>query len=194
MIAPTCAALLMVTAIVVSLHRGWVMTELWLLALPVLGVGWLTVIALFAIAIARVRKPAQRWPLVSTAAMAVVGIGAPALFVVCPEVGAWTRFWLERPAFSAVAALDIPDDEDYYGNPLPRHLCFVSANCKVVTINTVGGPPARFVPDYLGIPDGAVGYAHFTEAPGPEPYNGFGDPICPTMELGGGWWWLGGCP
>ncbi|MGW6620736.1 hypothetical protein ACWF99_05845 [Nocardia sp. NPDC055002] len=170
------------------------MTELWLLALPVLGMAWLTVIALFAVAMARAREQTQRWPLAITAAMAVVGIGAPVLFVACPEVGARTRFWLERPAFTAVAALETPDDGGYYGSPLPGHLCFVSANCKVATITTVGGPPVRFVPDYLGIPDGAVGYAHFTESPGPEPYDGFGDPICPTMELGGGWWWLGGCP
>lgn len=95
-----------------------------------------------------------------TAVFAVIGTGGPALFVAEPEVGVFTRFWLERPAFAAVAATSVPArPDDYYGSPLPSHLCLVSANCRVAVIGT----------------------------------SGFGDPICPKIELSGGWWWLGGC-
>ncbi|WP_040841560.1 hypothetical protein [Nocardia brevicatena] len=105
-------------------------------------------------------------------------------------------FWLERPAFAAVAGMEVPQHRqgNYYGAPLPSHLCFVSANCKVAVIGTSNGYPVRFVPDYIGIPDGAAGYGHFTGKPDPGPYDGFGDDICPTLELDGGWWWLGPCP
>ncbi|WP_342800329.1 hypothetical protein [Nocardia sp. No.11] len=191
---PISAAVTMFVAVMVGLHRGWVVTQLWLLALPVLVLVWVVVIVVFAVAIGRARRFPRRWPVVVTAVFAVIGTGGPALFVAEPEVGVFTRFWLERPAFAAVAATSVPArPDDYYGSPLPSHLCLVSANCRVAVIGTSGGHPVRFVPDHVGIPDGATGYAHFRGAPGPGPYDGFGDPICPKIELSGGWWWLGGC-
>lgn len=194
-VPPISAAVAMVVAVVVALHRGWVVTQLWLLALPVLALVWVVAIVVFAVAIWRAGRYAPRWPVVITAVFAAIGTGGPVLFVAEPEVGVFTRFWLERPAFAAVAAAAVPDGaDDYYGSPLPSHLCFVSANCKVAVIGTSGGHPVRFVPDHVGIPDGATGYAHFRGSPGPGPYDGFGDPICPTAELSAGWWWLGGCP
>ncbi|MEV6061059.1 hypothetical protein AB0L62_13755 [Nocardia asteroides] len=193
-IPPLVAAAVMVSSVVIALHRGVIVTYLWLLALPLLALVFAAVIAGFGLAVWRASRHPSRWPLVTTAALAVIGIGAPVLFVVRPEVGVWLRFQLERPAFAAVAAMDAPDaDDGYYGKSLPRHLCWVSANCKVADL---GSPeqPVPFVPDYVGIPDGATGYAHFTEPPGDGPYEGFGDPICPRVELSGGWWWLGACP
>lgn len=62
----------------------------------------------------------------------------------------------------------------------------VSANRKVVVIGTSDGHQVRFVPDFVGIPDGAAGYGHFIGPPDPGPYDRFGDSICPTMELAGG--------
>ncbi|MEU1432435.1 hypothetical protein ABZ412_35750 [Nocardia sp. NPDC005746] len=100
------------------------------------------------------------------------------------NANAWTRFWVERPAFAAIAAMELPDGKiDYYGAELPPHLCLVSANCRVAVIGTSGGQPVLFVPDYIGIPDDALGYGHFVGTPEPGPYDGFGEPVCPTMEL-----------
>ncbi|MGW6421110.1 hypothetical protein ACWF82_00390 [Nocardia sp. NPDC055053] len=175
---------------VVGLHHGRILTHLWLLALPVLALAWLMIFAVFAFALWRAARYAPGWPVVVTAAMAVIGM----LFIADREAGAWARFWIERPAFAAVAAMDPPDRDTYYGTQLPDHLCSVSVNCKVATIGISGGHPVRFVPDYAGIPDGATGYGHFIGRPDPGPYDGFGDAICPTMELAGGWWWLSGCP
>ncbi|WP_446221435.1 hypothetical protein ACTWPB_15840 [Nocardia sp. IBHARD005] len=184
----------MITAVGVCLQLGRILTDLWVLALPVLALVGLMVIVVFALALWRAAQYATKWPVAVTAAMAVVGIGTPVLFMANPEAGPWTRFWLDRPAFSAVAAMELPDRDGYYGTQLPGHLCFVSVTCKVATIGTSDGHPVRFLPDYTGIPDGATGYAHFAGRPGAGPYDGFGDPICPRTELAGGWWWLGPCP
>ncbi|WP_157128904.1 hypothetical protein [Nocardia amamiensis] len=42
-------------------------------------------------------------------------------------------------------------------------------------------------------PDDALGYGYFVGTREPGPYDGFGEPVCPTMELAGGWWWLDYC-
>ncbi|MFI5536406.1 hypothetical protein ACIA5H_08450 [Nocardia sp. NPDC051900] len=193
---PLAAALLTVVTLGYTLHRGWILTQLWLLALPLSALAFLISIALFTLALWRARRDARRWPLAVTAVLAVIGLCGPVFLILEPEAAAWTRFQLERPAFAAAATVEVPEPGagDYYGVALPRHLCFVSANCKVAVIGTSGGQPVRFVPDYVGIPDGAVGYGHFTGTPGAGPYDGFGDPICPTTELAGGWWWLTPCP
>ncbi|MFF0547046.1 hypothetical protein ACFYTF_29830 [Nocardia thailandica] len=191
---PVAAAGLMVLSVVLALHRGWVLTSLWLLALPVLAAAFVGLVVGFGIALWRAGGQRPRWPLATTIVLAAVGIGVPVLAVTSPEAGAWLRFHLERPAFAAVAAADPPPASDgLYGRPLPGHLCWVSANCRVADLGSAARP-VRFVPDFVGIPDGATGYGYFTGAPGPGPFDGFGDPICPRVELADGWWWLGGCP
>ncbi|MFB7718816.1 hypothetical protein [Nocardia sp. NPDC056100] len=163
--------------------------------MPLLAMVFLVILALFVIALYLASCDARRWPLVATAVLALIGLGGSVFLFFNMKATAWTRFWLERPAFSAIAAMELPTDRDieYYGVELPDHLCFVSANCKVAVIGTSGGHPVRFVPDSIGIPDDAYGYGHFVGTPEPGPYDGFGEPICPTMELAGGWWWLGSC-
>ncbi|GAD85993.1 hypothetical protein NCAST_32_04800 [Nocardia asteroides NBRC 15531] len=193
-IPPLVAATVMVLSVVIALHRGVILTYLWLLALPLLALAFAAVIAGSGLAVWQASPHASRGPLVATAGLALIAIGAPVLFVVRPELGVWLRFQLARPGFAAVAAMDAPSaDDGYYGKSLPGHLCWVSANCKVADIGTPE-QPVPFVPDYVGIPDGATGYGYFTDAPSAGPYDGFGDPICPRIELPGGWWWLGGCP
>ncbi|MEV0297384.1 hypothetical protein [Nocardia sp. NPDC050710] len=193
---PLSAALLTLVALGVTLHRGWILTQLWLLALPVLALAFLILIALLALALWQASRDMHQWPVLATVMLALIGVSGPIFCVVNPKAAVWSRFWLERPAFAAVATVEVPERGrgDYYGVELPSHLCFVSANCKVAVIGINGGQPVRFVPDYLGIPDGAIGYGHFTGTPESGPYDGFGDPICPTMELAGGWWWLERCP
>lgn len=59
-------------------------------------------------------------------------------------------------------------------------------------VGTSGGRPTLFLPEWLGIPDDAVSYAHFTgEATGS--FNAYGLLVCPTTRLGGGWWWMDRC-
>ncbi|WP_067714099.1 hypothetical protein [Nocardia yamanashiensis] len=193
--APASALLLALIAYGVVLHRGWIVTKLWLLALPLLLAIALVLITLFVVAVWRAGRHPSPWPLAITSMLTVLGIAGPAFLATHLEASAWTRFWLERPAFAAIAHMEVPPygQGDYYGTDLPAQLCFVSAMCKVAVIGTSAGHPVRFVPDYVGIPDDAFGYGHFIGKPDPGPYDGFGAQICPTMELAGGWWWLDYC-
>ncbi|MFB7718524.1 hypothetical protein [Nocardia sp. NPDC056100] len=192
---PLYALVLAVIALGVMLHRGWIVTKLWIFAFPLLLAIFATVLTFFVLALYLAARSGRRGPLAATAVLTLIGLGGPVYLYFHTEANAWTRFWLERPAFSAIAAMELPQDRkiEYYGVELPEHLCFVSANCRVAVIGTSGGHPVRFVPDYIGIPDDAFGYGHFVGTPEPGPYDGFGEPICPTMELGGGWWWLDFC-
>ncbi|MEU4549542.1 hypothetical protein [Nonomuraea dietziae] len=59
-------------------------------------------------------------------------------------------------------------------------------------LGTSGGRPVLSLPDWLGIPDDALGYAYFTgEAPGS--FDAYGMLVCPTTHLGDGWWWMDRC-
>ncbi|WP_157534904.1 hypothetical protein [Nocardia inohanensis] len=181
--------------LLVTLHRGWIVTQFWILALPLLLGVFVVVSALLMVMVWLAGRDGRWWSLVATVLLAVVGVGGSVFLFFDLKAFVWTKFWLERPAFTAIAAMELPERDriGYYGVDLPAYLCFVSANCKVAVIGTSGGEPVRFVPDFLGIPDDAEGYAHFVGTPEPGPYDGFGESICPTVELGGGWWWLGSC-
>lgn len=192
---PLSALLLALIAYGVVLHRGWIVTKLWLFALPLLLIVALLVISLFTVVVWLASRGDSRRQLAATSMITVIGLAGPVFLATHLEASAWTRFWLERPAFAAIADIEVPPygEGDYYGVDLPGQLCFVSAMCKVAVIGTSGGHPVKFVPDYVGIPDDAFGYGHFVGTPEPGPYDGFGETICPTMELGGGWWWLDYC-
>lgn len=193
-VPPLLAAVLTVITLGLALHRGWLITKLWIFSLVVLPLAYITVIALFTIMLWLARRSTRRWSLVATALIAFAGIGAPVFFHYDYHARVAARFWIERPAFTAAATVTVPEGE-YYGTELPSHLCFVSANCRVAIIGTSNGHPVRFAPDWLGIPDDAVGYGHFTGTPEPgKSYDGFGMEICPTFELSDGWWWLEACP
>ncbi|MEU1432336.1 hypothetical protein ABZ412_35245 [Nocardia sp. NPDC005746] len=192
--APLYAVVVATIVLGVTLHRGWIVTKLWILALPLLLGVFVAALACFALALFLAGGDTRRWPLAATAMLALIGIGGSVLLFMNPKASAWTRFWVERPAFAAIAAMELPEGKiPFYGVELPPHLCLVSANCRVAVIGTSGGQPVLFVPDYIGIPDDALGYGHFVGTPEPGPYNGFGEPVCPTMELAGGWWWLDSC-
>ncbi|MFE3024437.1 hypothetical protein [Nocardia tengchongensis] len=192
--APLCAVVVATIVLGVTLHRGWIVTKFWILALPLLLGVFVAALACFVLMLFLAGRDTRRWPLVATAMLALIGIGGSVFLFVDSNANAWTRFWVERPAFAAIAAMELPDGKiDSYGVELPPHLCLVSANCRVAVIGTSGGQPVLFVPDYIGIPDDALGYGHFVGTPEPGPYNGFGEPVCPTMELAGGWWWLDSC-
>ncbi|MFI6395871.1 hypothetical protein ACIBHY_24810 [Nonomuraea sp. NPDC050547] len=190
---PVLAAVpLAVIALGVALHTGWLVTRLWILALPLLLLIFVVLVTLFGLAIWRAGRDTRRWPVVATAVLALAGLGGGLFLHLEPQARARARFWVERPAFAVAAGTRVPEGQ-YYGAELPGWACFVSANCRVAVIGTSGGRPVRFVPDWIGVPDDAVGYGHFTGRPEAGPYNGFGASLCPSFELAGGWWWLGRC-
>ncbi|GGL17490.1 hypothetical protein GCM10011588_35260 [Nocardia jinanensis] len=68
--------------------------------------------------------------------------------------------------------------------------------CGAIPIANLGysnGAPVRYAADYIDIADHTYGYGHFVGTPEPGPYNSVGIPVCPTMELAGGWWWIERC-
>ncbi|MEU7004224.1 hypothetical protein [Nonomuraea sp. NPDC046570] len=175
-----------------SLHLGWVYTELWILA-PVAELAmWIVALAVYSVALISLAR-GRRWKILLLALILV--IAGPAVRL-SPDLRIWARFHLERPAFDAVVTLveqgrfAQSERDGYYGPKLPQHLCFVSANCRVKIWDSVGDRPVLFLPDRIGIPDDAVGYAHFPGDPPPGPYDGFGMAIYPVTHLGDGWWWL----
>lgn len=184
---------------VMELHIGRLSTALWILT-PVVTHGAYGVALLVYVlgmkSLARRGAPAGAVGLL----LVVIGIAGPVTLRSLPELRIQTRFLLERPAFDEVAALSdsgrLPASQlgGYMGARLPDRLCFVSATCRVKTIGTSGGRPVLFVPDWLGIPDDAVGYARFAARPGGETFDGYGMRICPTVDLSDGWWWMGRCP
>jgi hypothetical protein len=113
-----------------------------------------------------------------------------------PAARAWVRFQSERPAFTKVVSMvregrfGDPRDWDYYGPRLPGSLCLISVNCRVARIGGDDGRWVLFIPDWIGIPDDAVGFAHFDAPPDGRFLDGFGSPLCPTTRLGSGWWWM----
>jgi hypothetical protein len=65
-----------------------------------------------------------------------------------------------------------------------------SATGEVARIGAVGDRPVLFLPAYVGIPDGAIGFARIPPGPSPEVVDGFGDPVEPVFALGDDWWWV----
>ncbi|MEV0389596.1 hypothetical protein [Nonomuraea sp. NPDC050643] len=189
-------AALIVPPVVLALHTGWLFTVLWILG-PVALIGAVfafVVLCCPALALVAVH---ERFTALGLACLVLIlGVAAPVVLVLSPDLRVRARFYVERSAFGSVVELArqgrLASDE-YYGARLPGPLCFVSATCGVVTWTAGDGQPVLFVPDWVGIPDDAVGYAHFTGPPGGS-YDGFGLRICPRLELADGWWWLDACP
>ncbi|MEV4172285.1 hypothetical protein [Nonomuraea sp. NPDC049709] len=177
------------------LHSGWLHTELWILAPFVLMAAMSAFVVLTAPAVAFVAVRGRSGVISATCLLLVAGVVTPAVLTVSPDLRARARFYLERPAFGRVVELARAGrlaSGSYHGARLPGELCFVSATCGVVTWRAEDGGRVLFVPDRVGIPDDAVGYAHFTGAPRGA-YDGFGMRICPSFELADGWWWLDAC-
>ncbi len=53
-----------------------------------------------------------------------------------------------------------------------------------------GGPPAVFLPQVLGVPDGGAGYAHLDAGQVRETFDCFADPCRAGLFLGDGWYWV----
>ncbi|WP_157229016.1 hypothetical protein [Nocardia brevicatena] len=189
------AAVSAVVSIAVTLHDDFFLYWIWVLYLPLFAFGYLILAIVFVVLLRCVTRSGSRGLSVATAALAVVGIGGSLFLFVDTEAGGWARFWLEYPAFAAAATVEVPEhgEGDLYGVELPSHLCVVAPNCRIANLGYSNGAPIRYAADYVDVAKHTYGYRHFAGTPEPGPYNGFGIPGCPTMELAGGWWWLERC-
>ncbi|MEV4167219.1 hypothetical protein [Nonomuraea dietziae] len=187
-----------VAMLAVGLHIGGLVTALWLLAPLVEGVAYLVALAVYVPVMTVLVRRRGVAACAAGLVLTIAGLAAPVTLQFTPELRVPLRFHLERFAFTQVAELaregKLPAERlhSYLGAELPSHLCFVSANCRVSALGTSGGRPVLFLPDWLGIPDDALGYAHFTgEATGS--FDAYGMRVCPTTHLGDGWWWMDRC-
>jgi hypothetical protein len=126
--------------------------------------------------------------------------------VLCVHFTNWGLFHpgsyytMHRYAFDAVAAGvrngsigSIGSRDDYYGRPLPWYLRDLSTLGTAAVVGEQDGRPVVFLPQWLGIPDDAVGYVFFDGDPRPDlTVDLFGEPmrLARGTNLGGGWWYL----
>lgn len=147
------------------LFWSWLVTWLWLFALLVVGVLWVT--ALWASTAAVVGVARRRGKRTAVAAGLAAAIVATAVVLV-DWTDAFARGWfrVHRGEFATAAhlarsgALGPPGEWEYYGVELPIGLRVLSVDGRISTIGTAGGAPVLFVPAYEGIPDDAYGFVH----------------------------------
>lgn len=192
---PLCAVWLAVAAVLILEERsGPLASAMWLM-FPVveLLVGGVAV-AVCLVSSALLGHWRRYGALAAALLVALPGLALAVAMREVPGVRPWVRFHVERPAFREVLGLvaegRLVPDGSYYGARLPEDLCFVSATCTVASLGTHHGEPVLFLPDRTGIPDDAVGYAHFAGEPDGRSYDGFGMRICPVLRLPDGWWWM----
>ncbi|MEN3536531.1 hypothetical protein AAH991_15560 [Microbispora sp. ZYX-F-249] len=181
-----------------ELHRGPVYSALWLFGVFAEGAAYLVLLAVclpMMVVLGLGRRPI---PIVIGLVLMVLGLASGPVSWADPALRAQIRFFVERPAFGRVVELSrqgrlpVTGQDAYYGPELPGLLCYLSANCRVATLGYSGGQPILYIPDWIGIPDDSIGFAHFAgEASGR--YDGFGMQICPVVPLGEGWWWMDSC-
>lgn len=184
--------------VAVSFFGMWLATWLWLLILFVWALAGTLVLATstgLLVHLARRRR--------------YVGAGVTAAALVAATVGVvvvewdttFARAWfaLHHDDFGAAertaraGGLGTFANWSYYGPALPPELAHLSVDGHIARIGESGGEPVLFVPEWIGIPDGAAGFAHFAGPPVPgveRRLDGFGDPVAPRYPLGDGWWWV----
>jgi hypothetical protein len=166
----------------------WFRVSLWLLdivAIPVMGLLYLGGFAVVAVALLKRERRV----------VAAVAIGAPAFAMLVVNSGhriaPRTWFLLHRPLFEI--ARHVEPGGEYYGNPLPPQLRFLSANGNVslASAERIGDrPEIRFFPQWVGIPDDAGGYLYSPEG-SPAGLDLYGRICTAPDDLGDGWWMCG---
>lgn len=105
-------------------------------------------------------------------------------------------FQLHRPGFTAIAQMvdnsGFPSPRTYYGQRLPAHLSDLATDGRASVVGqSSNGVPAVFVPQFLGIPDDAVGYVYLAdERPDDVSMDLYGDVNQAVIDLGDGWCWV----
>ena len=102
-----------------------------------------------------------------------------------------------RYAFAAVAAGvrdgSVGSTEDYYGRALPWYQRDLSTLGTAAVVGKQDGRPVVFLPQWLGIPDDAVGYVFIDGVPEQGlTVDLFGSRVhvAGGTDLGNGWWYL----
>ncbi|MET8800634.1 hypothetical protein ABZV91_30125 [Nocardia sp. NPDC004568] len=182
-------------SIVLTLHAEFFLHWIWVLYLPLFAFGYLILAIVSGISVGAVARGGSRGLAIAAAVLVVVSVGGSLFLFVDTKASGWARFWLEYPAFAAAVAVEVPEhgEGDLYGVELPSHLCVIAPNCRIANLGYSNGAPIRYAADYVEVFEDTYGYGHFVGTPEPGPYNGFGTPVWPTMELTGGWWWLERC-
>lgn len=107
------------------------------------------------------------------------------------------RWWFatHRPFYEAAVSASV-DSSDYYGEPLPIPLRWLSADgnvssqCAVCDGGGPDAPRALFFAQWFGIPDDAGGYAYSPDRR-PAGMDMFGMACLDPVDLGDGWWMCG---
>jgi hypothetical protein len=172
----------------------WLLAWLWVGAWAVLGGLWVVAVTATLVVVGRLVGAAV---LAAASATLVVTVGAGTAIALTNWASAFAHGWytVHRSAFVETAAradsgaFGPLDDWPYYGVELPASLRSISVTGDVARVGGVGDRAVLLVPAYVGIPDGAVGFARIP--PGrPEVIDGFGDPLTPRFPLGDDWWWV----
>ncbi|MEV0731449.1 hypothetical protein [Polymorphospora sp. NPDC050346] len=133
----------------------------------------------------------------------VAAVVAAALSTLCVHLTNWavydpkTYYAVHRYSFDAVAAGvragSIGTSDDYYGEPLPWHLRDLSTDGRASVAGDQDGEPVVFLPQWLGLPDDAGGYAYLAGEPRPDlEVNLYGARayLAGGIRLGNGWWYV----
>jgi hypothetical protein len=164
----------------------WFRVSLWLFDLVLIPGGWVLYSGGFtAMVYALIRRGVTARGVAVLASLGCVFLLVSPGYRVAPE----TYFAMHRPLFEVARHTD-PGSE-YYGNPLPFPLRFLTQMGNVSSVRTgdspVSGSTARFFPQWIGIPDDAGGYLY---SPGgsPEGADLYGSLCTDPVDLGDGWW------
>lgn len=103
---------------------------------------------------------------------------------------------LHQRGFAEIAKMvrdgELRTEHEYYGRRLPRHLADLSTTGTAAIVGRQDGAPVVFLPQFLGIPDDAIGYVYFEGQPDDALLlDLFGHPFNLTdgERLGDGWWY-----
>ncbi|WP_416901517.1 hypothetical protein [Micromonospora echinospora] len=181
--------------LVAGLHLfGLKLADLWLFGLLLTGLGWLVAVAVTGAALVAGWRRGRSVPALSL--VLVPGVLAPVAIVAVDWTSTFVHGFhrLHRADFHAAAALAdqvTARHGDRYGQVLPKNLRHLSSKGRAVRVGTEGsGPTGILLPVWVGVPDGAAGYAHFAGTPGDTEFDCFADPCRVRWSLGDGWYWL----
>ncbi|WP_433043474.1 hypothetical protein [Dactylosporangium sp. CS-033363] len=179
---------------VVMLFELRIFTWLFVFGYLVLGLAYLAAAICTVVAVAGLwRRAGPRWavPVLVACLLAPAGIYATD-WVYAFATGYYRAF---RHDFATVAAMSSRGEvnpREYYGDPLPRAVRHLSVNGRVAHIVALDHDSgATFLPQWEGVPDGAVGFAYLDPGTPPDAeLDCFADQCRVRYTLGDGWYWL----
>lgn len=155
---------------------------------------WVTAIGITAYIASRVRRAGAPRSVLTTLISGLVFV----YFTNWSPLDPRSYYVIHRWGFAEVADLVHQGElgrpgEEYYGQQLPRYLADLSTNGRAATVGRQDGEPVVFLPQFMGIPDDAVGYVYFDGQPDSDlVIDLFGYPatLAEGQSLGDGWWYV----